>query len=148
MGVVENLKDVADLVKKAGEIELYKKISAAEDEVRELTREKRRLEDRVEELERALKLKNTMKFKAPLYYQEGDEVPFCPACYEKDGRAVHVVKNDDAEWYCTSARPSTTVVLHLLSRNDSRVSSRRRQLVFDASLRLPLLSKEADRVSV
>jgi hypothetical protein len=30
MGVVENLKDVADLVKKAGEIDLYKKISAAE----------------------------------------------------------------------------------------------------------------------
>jgi hypothetical protein len=88
------------LVKKAGEIELYKKISAAEDEVRELTREKRRLEDRVEELERALKLKNTMKFKAPFYYQEGDGVPFCHACCEKDGRAVHLVKNDEAEWYC------------------------------------------------
>jgi hypothetical protein len=39
MGVVENLKDVAELVKKAREIELYKKISAAEDEVREIARE-------------------------------------------------------------------------------------------------------------
>jgi rubrerythrin len=100
MGVVENLKDLAELAQKVGQIELQKKILEAEDQVREVTQEKRRLEDRVEELERALKLKNTMKFKAPFYYQEGDEVPFCPACYEKDGRAVHVVKNDDAEWYC------------------------------------------------
>jgi hypothetical protein len=64
MGVVENLKNVADLVKKAGEIDLYKKISAAEDEVRELTRDKRRLEDKVEELERTLRSK---EFKAPFY---------------------------------------------------------------------------------
>jgi hypothetical protein len=100
MGVVENLKDLAELAQKFGQIELYKKILQAEDEVRELTREKRGLEERVEELERALKLKNAMKFKVPFYYQDGDEVPFCAVCYEKEGRAVHVVKNDEAEWYC------------------------------------------------
>src|SRR4029077_5372447 len=97
MGVVENLKDAADLVKKAGQIELYKKISAAEDEVRELTREKRRLEDRVEELERALRFKEETGFRAPFYYlkEGGDQTPYCPRCWEKDKRAVHVVLQFD-----------------------------------------------------
>jgi hypothetical protein len=99
MGVLENLKDVAELAQKVGQIELYKRILQAEDEVRELTREKRRLEDKVEELDRNLKLRNAMRFKAPFYYQQGDEIPFCAACYEKDGRAVHVAKSDD-DWYC------------------------------------------------
>ena len=39
MGVIENLKDLGELVKKAGQIELYKQIVAAEDEARELNRE-------------------------------------------------------------------------------------------------------------
>jgi hypothetical protein len=92
MGVVENLRDVADLVKKAGEIELYKKIVAAEDEVRDLTREKRRLEDEVEELRHALRFKEEVNFQAPFYYQKaGDQTPYCPRCWEADKRAVHVV---------------------------------------------------------
>src|ERR1700704_2125390 len=111
MGVVENLKDVADLVKKAGEIELYKKISAAEDEVRELTREKRRFEDRVEELERVLRFKEEIVFRAPFYYlKEGDQTPYCAACWEtaSSRQAVHVVLQFDNEeqtaWVCPTCK--------------------------------------------
>jgi hypothetical protein len=109
MGVVENLKDVAELVKKAGEIELYKKISAAEDEVREITRAKRRLEDRVEELEHALRFKEETAFKAPFYYlKEGDQTPYCPRCWEKDRHAVHVVHygedSEDVRWDCPDCK--------------------------------------------
>jgi len=93
MGVLDNMKDVADLIKKAGDIELYKKIVAAEDEVRELTRENRRLEDRALELEEAVRFKDAIEFKAPFYYlKEGDQTPFCPSCWEeKEKRPVHVV---------------------------------------------------------
>jgi hypothetical protein len=92
MGVVENLKDLAELVKKAGQIELYKKISEAEDEVREVAREKRRLEDRVAELERALSFKEETVFRAPFYYlKEGDQTPYCPCCWENQKTPVHVI---------------------------------------------------------
>jgi hypothetical protein len=109
MGVVENLKDVAELVKKAGEIELYKKISAAEDEVREITREKRRLEDRVEELAHALRFKEETVFKVPFYYlKQGDQTPYCPRCWEKDKHAVHVIFHFDNEertrWDCPECK--------------------------------------------
>jgi hypothetical protein len=99
MGIVENIKDAADLAKKVGDIELYRKIVHLEGEVMELTREKRQAEQKIEELQAQLALKTKMTFRQPFYYQEGDSVPFCAACYEKDGRPVHVVKSDD-EWYC------------------------------------------------
>ena len=90
MGVIENLKEAALFAQKVGQIELYKQILQAEEEVRGITREKRQLEDKVHELEQKLKLRAAMTFKAPVYYQQGDSSPFCAACYEEKGRAVHL----------------------------------------------------------
>lgn len=109
MGVVENLKDAAELLQKAGQIELYKKISAAEDEVRELNREKRRLEDKVEELERALKFKDEVQFDPPFYrLKQGDTTPYCANCWEKTRHAVHVVlqfrDTDLTRWTCPACK--------------------------------------------
>jgi hypothetical protein len=36
MGIIENAKDIADLIKKAGDIELYRKICALEGEIIDL----------------------------------------------------------------------------------------------------------------
>jgi chaperonin cofactor prefoldin len=54
MGVVENMKDVSDLVKKFNDIELNRRILTLENEVLDLSRDKRRAEEKVEELERTL----------------------------------------------------------------------------------------------
>ena len=114
MGVVDNLKDAADLLRKAGQVELYKKISDAEDEVRELTREKRRLEDRVEELRRALQFKEEVVFKAPFYVRkQGDQTPYCSRCWEKDRHAVHVVlryrEPHVARWDCPDCKQDYSI---------------------------------------
>lgn len=37
-----------------------------------------------------LKLKDKMVFRAPYYFQKGDEVPFCPVCFENDEKAIHL----------------------------------------------------------
>ena len=95
MGIVENIKDAADLAKKVGDLELYRKIVHLEGEVMDLTREKRQAEQRIEELQKQLALKAKMTFNQPFYYQEGDDVPFCPRCFEKDTQAVHVVLSYD-----------------------------------------------------
>lgn len=102
MGVVENMKDIADLIRKAGDIDLYRKIVESEGEVIELTRENRRLEEKVHELEKTLAFRGKMTFKEPFWYQEGDETPFCPACYEAKDRAVHVKFVTDSRWDCPS----------------------------------------------
>lgn len=90
MGIVENIKDAADLAKKVGDIELYRKIVHLEGEVMDLTREKRLAEQKIEDLQKQLALRAKMTFKQPFYFQDGDSAPFCPRCYEKETVAVHL----------------------------------------------------------
>lgn len=108
MGIVENIKDAADLAKKVGDIELYRKIVELEGEVIELTREKRQGEHKIEELEQKLSLRSKMTRKTPFYFQEGDSDPFCPRCFEKDHVAVHLflgLNGEDAKrWDCLDCK--------------------------------------------
>lgn len=82
MGAVENVKEIADLIGKFHDIELNRRILKLEEEVLDPTRDKRRAEEKVEELERALKFKAELKFKEPFYWLEGDKTPYCPVCWE------------------------------------------------------------------
>ena len=113
MGIVENIKDAADLAKKIGDIELYRKIVHLEGEVMDLTREKRQADQKIEDLQKQLALRAKMTFKQPYYYQDGDNVPFCPRCFEKDVIAVHVVLQYDHEdaiaWNCPVCKQSYRV---------------------------------------
>jgi hypothetical protein len=91
MGVIDTIKEVGDIVKKAGDIDLYRKIVHAEGEIIELTRQLRAAENRILGLEETLKFKDKLSFKTPFYYAEGDSVPFCPKCWEADKKAVHMI---------------------------------------------------------
>ncbi|MGH9684286.1 MAG: hypothetical protein ACRD4S_11845 [Candidatus Acidiferrales bacterium] len=104
MGAVENIKEVADLVKKFNDIDLNRRILKLEEEVIDLSREKRRLDDKVEELERSLRFKGEIEFKEPFYWLKNDQVPYCPVCWEGKNKAVHVTyshRNNYGEyWDC------------------------------------------------
>lgn len=90
MGAVENVKEIADLIGKFHDIELNRRILKLEEEVLDLTRDKRRAEEKVEELQRSLKLKQELIFDEPFYWLKEDHIPFCPACWIDKQRAVHV----------------------------------------------------------
>jgi hypothetical protein len=90
MGVVENVKEVADLVKKFNDIDLNRRILSLENEVMDLSRERRRADERIEELERALAFREKLVFKAPFYYVDGDSTPYCPGCWESKRTALHL----------------------------------------------------------
>jgi hypothetical protein len=102
MGVIENMKDIAELVKKAGDIDLYRKIVESEGQVVDLTRENRRLEEKVQQLEKTLALRGKMTFKEPFWYQEGDETPLCSACHETKDKSVHLKRVSENRWDCPS----------------------------------------------
>ena len=102
MGIVENAKEIADLIKKYDNIELYRKIVELEGDIIELTRQIRSLEEKNEELEKKLSLSKKMKYKKPFYFQGGDEAPFCPLCYEREEKPIHLLgpeKWDDKQRY-------------------------------------------------
>ncbi|SVX05453.1 Uncharacterised protein [Klebsiella pneumoniae] len=58
-------------------------------------------EQKNKQLEEQLKDKTSFVFKAPLYWKEGDEVPFCPKCYEGENKKIHLrsIVNDGNRAY-------------------------------------------------
>jgi len=104
MGVIENMKEVAELVKQIGDLELNRKIVNLEGEVHELKRANMRLETELHYAQRLLKLRQEMTFTEPFYYADGDSVPHCPAYWNAKDIAVHVVfvanREDEMHWHC------------------------------------------------
>ncbi len=91
MGIIENAKEIADLIKKIDDIELYKEIVELESEIIDLTRVVRQKEDRISELEKSLKTSKRIHFHSPFYFAEEESDPYCSRCWETDGIAVHVI---------------------------------------------------------
>ena len=86
MGVVENMKEVADLIKKIGDIDLNRRILKLEEEVIDLSRDKRRAEEKVEALESELKIRKQLVFRNDQYFlKDGDKEdgPFCSLCWDR-----------------------------------------------------------------
>ena len=92
MSIISDAKEIADLVKQLGNIELYKKIVELEGNIIELTREKNGLEDKVGSLQKSLSISQNLEFKEPFYFMKGDPVPYCSKCWESERKAIHVVE--------------------------------------------------------
>lgn len=90
MGAVENVREFSEFVKKFNDIELNRRILNLEEEVLDLSRGKRRGEERIEELERALKFSKELVLRDGFYWVEGDSTGFCTACWDAKHLAVHV----------------------------------------------------------
>ena len=91
MGVLDEMKEIGDLIKKAGDIDLYRRIVKLEGEVIDLTRDKRRADEKIEELERNLNMQKELVFRKPFFYLGGDPAPFCPGCWDAKKKAIHLV---------------------------------------------------------
>lgn len=89
MGVIDNVNDVAKLVKDLGNMDLYRQILDLQGEIMELTQTNRDLQTKVSELKHTLIQIRKMKFRSPFYYADGDNVPHCPRCGEVDKQSVH-----------------------------------------------------------
>jgi len=130
MGVVENMKDVAELIKKLGDIELNRWILNLENEVLDLAREKRRAEEKVEELERTLRFKQDLVFDEPYFWLKGDATPYCPGCWENGHKAVHLVfafdNNRNARHDCPACKHSYVILSttwHNVRSNHQRLNT-------------------------
>ncbi len=102
MSIVSNAKEIADLIKKIGDIDLYRKIVDLEGEIIELTKRNRELEDQVNDLKSLLNTAKKMEFRKPFYYMEGDPTPFCPRCWEAEKLTIHLVDlhTVGSPWQC------------------------------------------------
>jgi hypothetical protein len=90
MTAVDYVKNLSEFVKKFNDIELNRRILELEDEVLKLSRDKRNGEERIDELETALKFDKKLELKDGFYWAEGDNVGFCTACWDSSRKAIHV----------------------------------------------------------
>jgi hypothetical protein len=103
MVINREVKEIAELAKKQGNVELYTKILELQVGINEINQEKLALQLKVNDLEERVRIKEQMSFKEPFWYREGDQIPHCSACFEKDHRAVHLVSLDhstDGRFHC------------------------------------------------
>lgn len=102
MAALPSYKDIIDLVKKGATLEAQEKIMELREASLELQEENILLREQVKELQRRQDLHDKMKFRKPYYWMEGDDVPFCPKCWEENGKAIHL-KGDGGHsefWNC------------------------------------------------
>jgi len=98
MGIIDNVKEIADLIKKLNDVDLYRKIVGLEGEILDLTRQNRQFQQEVEELQATVDIQHKLEFRAPFYWVEGDKTPYCAKCWESQKKAIHMffVGVDDA----------------------------------------------------
>ena len=90
MTLVEQVKELASLIKKIGDIDLYRRIVELQTEVVKLSTRNVELEQKCAEFETELNRKKSLRHIRSLYYAENDPIPFCPNCWEVSNRLVHL----------------------------------------------------------
>ena len=87
--MIPKYSDIVDLIKKGSTVEAQEKIMELREAAIELQEENLDLKQKVSKLEELVNKKKSMGFRAPFYYVEDDEIPFCPRCWEVENKAVH-----------------------------------------------------------
>ena len=117
MDYIAAFKEIKDIVKKFNDLELNRKILNLEGEVIELTRANRVLSKENDDLKESLCFKEKLIYRKPLYFAEGDDQPYCPKCWENDGKPIHLLGGPGTEdcYFCHTcgftARPNNDIGL-------------------------------------
>jgi regulator of replication initiation timing len=117
MSIISDVKEVADLVKQLGNIDLHRRILDLQSEIVELMQENLSLKEKNGHLEASLRMRDELKFKKPFYFKDGDDVPFCPQCWEAKQALIHLNgpnhNRDGSEYYyCNNCSKSFGLVPH------------------------------------
>lgn len=100
MNIVENVKEIATLIKKLDDVDLYRRILTLEQEVFELNEENRLLNVKIKNLKNIEDITSKMSFKIPFWYMDGDEIPYCPQCWENDKKTIHLIDVQEHGYEC------------------------------------------------
>jgi hypothetical protein len=108
MGILDNAKEIANSVHEIKNLELYARVLNLHSDIIQLVEDNNRLRAENGELNKKLQLREKMAFKEPFYFQDGDETPYCPSCWETKSFAIHVVfvfnRDDAIRWDCPSCK--------------------------------------------
>ena len=98
--ILGQAKEIAELVRKYNNMELYQKIVDLRDEIYKISEENLSLKERVKELERQQDISAELARDGNVYYRavEGGKKigPYCMACWDADRKLVNLILGNDA----------------------------------------------------
>ncbi|MGH7514762.1 MAG: hypothetical protein ACREOQ_17790 [Gemmatimonadales bacterium] len=104
MGIVETVKDVATLVQKADNIELYQKILELQGQIMSLLEESHGLKAELRDYRDRLRFEGGLEFRDNMYWHrqaEGEaDGPFCSTCWDTEAKAVRLQRMKDKSLWC------------------------------------------------
>lgn len=94
MSIIDNAKEIAELIKKYNDQELYQKIVSLREEILSLREDNLQLRESVSQFESSSKIAEDLKRDGNAYYieKEGKERlgPFCMACWDYESKLVNM----------------------------------------------------------
>jgi hypothetical protein len=99
MGIIEHAKEVADLIKKYNDQDLYERIVTLREEILELREENIQLKQEVKALKETQDIENKLIRKGNCYFFKDDEKqerPYCLTCWDYDRKLVSLLMIEGA----------------------------------------------------
>lgn len=87
---IENAKDAYELIKKGMNIQAQEKLMQLREGALKLEEENLNLKKENLKLKEKVESKENFKFKRKVYFLDGDDIPFCPYCFEKSKLSIHL----------------------------------------------------------
>jgi hypothetical protein len=108
MSILDNAKQVAAAVQEINNLGLYQRVLGLHSDIIELVEDNNRLRDENKALKDTMALTKKMIHRPPFFCQDGDPTPFCPACWEGERKAVHLLYSHEEEtcirWDCKTCK--------------------------------------------
>lgn len=125
MGIIDNARELADLIKKIGDAELYSKIVDLKSQVVTLAGRNYEVEAELRDANAKLAQREQLKYREPYCWADGDDVPFCPTCWENGEKAIHLTPPQ--EWNGGLRRQCRACQQFIYEKPMRPISSFRRQ---------------------
>jgi hypothetical protein len=103
MGIIDNAKDIAELIKKYNNVELNRKIIDLRDEIFELREDNLKLKEKIKALDEEKKINKKMVFEPPFYWLKDGEKkdgPYCQKCYDDNKKLIRLHDLKNGYWKC------------------------------------------------
>jgi hypothetical protein len=111
VGIVETVKDVASLVQKADNIELYQKILELQVQIMGLLEENHSLKSELREQRARARFEGGLEFRDNMYWhrleQDRHDGPFCSKCWDTESKAVRLQRMRDGAMWCPKCQKTT-----------------------------------------
>lgn len=106
--IIENAKEIAGLIKKYNDQELYEKIVDLREQILELRNGNITSAKRIQELEESENIRKKLVWDPPYYWSNhnGQYGPYCQVCWDKDEKLVRLHDRKNDFWKCLVCKNS------------------------------------------